>query len=92
VGVLQGCCNVLHKYGPERVLEGPTGVSGTIDKLRAKALQIGHLSGPKTEGEGFEPSVDRKAHNGFRDRPVQPLRHPSGAFDCRRHPPAGGRR
>ena len=21
-----------------------------------------------TEGEGFEPSVDRKAHNGFRDR------------------------
>ena len=29
------------------------------------------------EGEGFEPSVDRKAHNGFRDRPVQPLRHPS---------------
>jgi hypothetical protein len=20
------------------------------------------------EGEGFEPSVDRKAHNGFRDR------------------------
>ena len=29
------------------------------------------------EGEGFEPSVDHKAHNGFRDRPVQPLRHPS---------------
>jgi hypothetical protein len=24
--------------------------------------------GPKAEGEGFEPSVDRKAHNGFRDR------------------------
>jgi hypothetical protein len=31
------------------------------------------------EGEGFEPSVDREAHNGFRDRPVQPLRHPSEA-------------
>src|SRR5207244_11897908 len=31
----------------------------------------------QAEGEGFEPSVDRKAHNGFRDRPVQPLRHPS---------------
>ena len=29
------------------------------------------------EGEGFEPSVDLTAHNGFRDRPVQPLRHPS---------------
>ena len=26
------------------------------------------------EREGFEPSV-RKAYNGFRDRPVQPLRH-----------------
>ena len=24
----------------------------------------------------FEPTV-RKAHNGFRDRPVRPLRHPS---------------
>ncbi len=28
------------------------------------------------EGVGFEPTV-RKAHNGFRDRPVRPLRHPS---------------
>jgi hypothetical protein len=24
------------------------------------------------EGEGFEPSVDRKAHNGFRDRACRP--------------------
>src|SRR4051812_32825379 len=31
----------------------------------------------RAEGEGFEPSVDETAHNGFRDRPVQPLRHPS---------------
>src|SRR4051794_16767759 len=39
----------------------------------------------EAEGEGFEPSVDRKAHNGFRDRPVQPLRHPSaGALGTRR--------
>ena len=29
------------------------------------------------EGEGFEPSKDENALNGFRDRPVQPLRHPS---------------
>ncbi len=28
------------------------------------------------EGEGFEPPV-RIAHNGFRDRPIQPLWHPS---------------
>jgi hypothetical protein len=31
------------------------------------------------EGEGFEPSDDLAAVNGFRDRPVQPLRHPSEA-------------
>src|SRR6185436_16450142 len=30
------------------------------------------------EGVGFEPTRDPKAPNGFRDRPVQPLRHPSG--------------
>ena len=29
------------------------------------------------EGEGFEPSVRRKADNGFRDRPIRPLWHPS---------------
>ena len=27
------------------------------------------------EGVGFEPTV-RNAYNGFRDRPVRPLRHP----------------
>src|SRR5829696_8300379 len=32
---------------------------------------------PSAEGEGFEPSKRRKTLNGFRDRPVQPLRHPS---------------
>ena len=29
------------------------------------------------EGQGFEPWVPTKEHNGFRDRPFQPLRHPS---------------
>ena len=57
----------------------PDGGSGA---LRVSPLDL--LSLPEfqhddlAEGEGFEPSVDRKAHNGFRDRPVQPLRHPSG--------------
>ena len=32
----------------------------------------------KAEGVGFEPTRDLTAPNGFRDRPVQPLRHPSG--------------
>ena len=31
-------------------------------------------------GVGFEPTV-RKAHNGFRDRPVRPLRHPTAMTD-----------
>ena len=29
------------------------------------------------EGVGFEPTVPGKGYNGFRDRPVRPLRHPS---------------
>ncbi len=29
------------------------------------------------EGVGFEPTDLTKGVNGFRDRPVQPLRHPS---------------
>ena len=45
-----------------------------------RTWHCGHsTTGPDTaEGVGFEPTVDPKAHNGFRDRPVQPLRHPSG--------------
>src|SRR5262245_5012998 len=35
------------------------------------------------EREGFEPSEPRKGFNGFRDRPVQPLRHLSGAVFTR---------
>ena len=33
------------------------------------------LSIKQAERVGFEPTVDRTADNGFRDRPVQPLRH-----------------
>ena len=32
----------------------------------------------EAEGEGFEPSVRLTTHNGFRDRRIQPLCHPSG--------------
>ncbi len=42
----------------------------------AKRVVIALIS---AEGVGFEPTKDPKALNGFRDRPVQPLRHPSGA-------------
>ena len=46
------------------------------------------VAGLEAEGEGFEPSVDRKAHNGFRDRPVKPLRHPSEAPETVARPAA----
>ena len=38
---------------------------------------------------GFEPTSRLTTANGFRDRPVQPLRHPSGAFKAS-GPAAGG--
>jgi hypothetical protein len=31
----------------------------------------------EAEGEGFEPSSDETARNGFRDRRIRPLCHPS---------------
>ena len=31
----------------------------------------------QAEGEGFEPSSDPEARNGFRDRRIRPLCHPS---------------
>ncbi len=37
-----------------------------------------------TEGEGFEPPVHLSAHNGFQDRRIQPLCHPSGGGMNRR--------
>jgi hypothetical protein len=35
--------------------------------------------GGKAEGEGFEPSIRLTTDNGFRDRRIRPLCHPSGA-------------
>ena len=32
------------------------------------------------EGEGFEPSIPYKRYNGFQDRRLQPLGHPSGTI------------
>jgi hypothetical protein len=55
----------------------PTSASTPRPRERPRARSTGGIAGSEAEGEGFEPSVDRIAHNGFRDRPVQPLRHPS---------------
>jgi hypothetical protein len=40
------------------------------------------------EGVGFEPTV-RMTHNGFRDRPIRPLSHPSGRRGYTTVAPAG---
>jgi hypothetical protein len=48
-----------------------------------KDRRIPHLGLPsekpldQAEGEGFEPSTDGTAGNGFRDRRIRPLCHPS---------------
>ena len=34
----------------------------------------------KAEGEGFEPSIRLTTDNGFRDRRIRPLCHPSDGF------------
>ncbi len=57
------------------------------DLLRTLAAGCGRKAGyarrsqfcsELAEREGFEPSVPREEDNGFRDRPVRPLRHLSG--------------
>jgi hypothetical protein len=67
-------CTALHKSALFWGREGSPGV----DQRREIEAKKPCKETTSAEGEGFEPSVDRKAHNGFRDRPVQPLRHPSG--------------
>ncbi len=46
-----------------------------------------HGDGELAEREGFEPSMDREAHTGFRDQPVQPLWHLSRNPADRLRPP-----
>jgi hypothetical protein len=45
--------------------------SESRNRLRCR-IQLG-----QAEGEGFEPSTDPEARNGFRDRRIRPLCHPS---------------
>ena len=46
---------------------------------RARTRHSGRIGRNEAEGEGFEPSRDETAPNGFRDRRIRPLCHPSGA-------------
>ncbi len=46
-------------------------------EARLRQLREPIREGRKAEGEGFEPSSDLTARNGFRDRRIRPLCHPS---------------
>ena len=74
---LQVRCNALHEYGASRGPEGPTeATQGHVNDVPQTRSRRG-ISALQAEGVGFEPTVRLTPHNGFRDRPVQPLRHPS---------------
>ena len=79
-------CTALHEQGVERGPEGPTEAArwprGEAPQRRSQSS----VTALQAEGVGFEPTNDLTAVNGFRDRPVQPLRHPS----VRRVRDAGG--
>jgi hypothetical protein len=77
MSVLHVCCIGLHKPASERCRQGPTGAYNESSAESRKRLLISGFPARRAEGEGFEPSVRLTTYNGFRDRPVQPLRHPS---------------
>jgi hypothetical protein len=53
--------------------KGSSSSSRSTPVFRGLGLNKDYLA----EGVGFEPTVP-KGHNGFRDRPIRPLSHPSG--------------
>ena len=64
--------------GRERRGPSPTRGGGDADARALPDVTCGPLdSSCVAEGVGFEPTVPIAGHNGFRDRPVRPLRHPS---------------
>ena len=72
-------CTALHNLGLSRGREGSTEAPTRDTSRHQQNPHTERNSALQAEGEGFEPSKDLKALNGFRDRPVQPLRHPSKA-------------
>ncbi len=73
----EACCLILCRTSfPSCLLEeiiqaGETNVGLRKTKPGDKPGFVG------AEGVGFEPTVARVDHNGFRDRPNRPLWHPS---------------
>jgi hypothetical protein len=58
---------------PAAQREGASGRRLVAESRLQSGIRLG-----KAEGVGFEPTSRLTTANGFRDRPVQPLRHPSG--------------
>src|SRR5680860_1577484 len=67
----------LHELGPCRGREGSTEAHQQPLADATQSRSQSEKQALQAEGEGFEPSKDLTTLNGFRDRPVQPLRHPS---------------
>jgi hypothetical protein len=67
--------------------------TGAVSAARMRTADLGFRKDRlnKTEGVGFEPTVPQTGDNGFRDRPVQPLRHPSGRLILGGRPESGPR-
>jgi hypothetical protein len=65
---------------------------GAACRVARKRRSFACYSGISTEGEGFEPSNDESAVNGFRDRRFQPLSHPSGGTSQHRAADAATKR
>ena len=69
----------VHVRCTKRAFRGAErGRLGSLNRLPTSS-EIPAKTATPTEGEGFEPSNELTPVNGFRDRPVQPLRHPSEA-------------
>src|SRR6266540_968230 len=60
-------------------------IVASFDYMKAEKPHVTMRLLGEAEGEGFEPSSDPRARNGFRDRRIRPLCHPSGG----RHSVAG---
>jgi hypothetical protein len=56
------------------------GLSVAVRKTASTSTEAVRLGGTAwlAEGEGFEPSIRLTTDNGFRDRRIRPLCHPSG--------------
>ena len=81
LGTAPACDNLRQSFalqGRETGIRDAQSPSDRRDRLQEKPPVISGLSDNPAEGEGFEPSIRLTTDNGFRDRRIRPLCHPSG--------------